>query len=203
MRPASAQPTPPQGTPAQQAVPPQTPSRETPAQSNTTASTETPSSYGFIWPLTLNGDTIKVSCEYLDTVYHPKVHRGIDIRAPRWTEIHSIADGTVLFTVSGKVEGDGDKGRGNFVIINHGNGYRAIYQHNIENNVVPGNKVFQDDVIAFVGNTGLSTGPHLHLEIMEGVSESAKADFQDHPVEFKDVKYHKKDPRAYLPPTNY
>jgi murein DD-endopeptidase MepM/ murein hydrolase activator NlpD len=169
--------------------------QETPSQSSETSQ--------FIWPLTLNERDIAVSCEYLDTVYHPKVHRGMDIKAPRWTEIHAIADGTVLFVVSDKVEGIDKTGRGNYVIINHGNGYRAIYQHNIANNVMPGDKVFKNDVIAFVGNTGRSSGPHLHLEIMEGVPESAKANFEDYADDFKDTKHHKKDPREYLPPTNY
>jgi murein DD-endopeptidase MepM/ murein hydrolase activator NlpD len=157
----------------------------------------------FIWPLTLNGDDIKVSCEYLDTVYHPNVHRGTDISAPEGTAIHAIADGTILFVVSGKVAGIDKIGRGNYVIINHGNGYRAIYQHNITNNVVPGDKVFQGDVIAFVGNTGRSLGNHLHLEIMEGVPESTNAKFEDYADNFEDTKYHKKDPREYLPQTNY
>ncbi|MDA8083646.1 MAG: peptidoglycan DD-metalloendopeptidase family protein [Nitrospiraceae bacterium] len=92
-------------------------------------------------------------------IFHDRrFHRGIDIAAPEGTYIRPIAKGTVVFS--------GEKaGYGNMVIIDHGDGMTSQYAHNKINLVKKGDEVGQDTVIAEVGNEGLSTGPHVHLEV--------------------------------------
>lgn len=85
-------------------------------------------------------------------------HTGLDIAASTGTKIKACAGGTVTFS--------GYKGSyGYMVVINHGNGVETYYGHCSKLYVTAGQKVNQGDVIAAVGNTGNSTGPHLHLEI--------------------------------------
>jgi len=86
-------------------------------------------------------------------------HSGIDIPAPTGTRIIAAADGIVR--TSGRLGG-----YGNTVIIDHGNGYRTLYAHNSRNRVSVGQRVNAGDHIADVGSTGVSTGPHLHFEII-------------------------------------
>ncbi len=87
-----------------------------------------------------------------------KNHDGIDIGASTGTAIRATDGGTV--TLSGWYYGYGLT-----VIIDHGGGYTSLYGHNSANYVSVGEKVFQGQTIAAVGNTGYSTGPHLHFEI--------------------------------------
>lgn len=87
-------------------------------------------------------------------------HRGIDIAAPEGSPVRAIMDGTVIF--SGYMEG-----YGNLVVIDHGGGLTTRYGHTRKNLVKEGDSVKVGDVIAEVGTTGLSTGPHLHLEVLE------------------------------------
>jgi murein DD-endopeptidase MepM/ murein hydrolase activator NlpD len=87
-----------------------------------------------------------------------KFHHGIDIAAPAGADIHAAAKGTVIF--SGE-----QKGYGNVVIVDHGNGYRTKYAHNKENLAKEGDEVDYGSVIARVGSTGRSTGSHVHFEV--------------------------------------
>lgn len=87
-------------------------------------------------------------------------HDGIDIGARTGTPIRATDGGTV--TLSGWYYGYGLT-----VIIDHGGGYKSLYGHNSANYVSVGEKVFQGQTIAAVGNTGRSTGPHLHFEIQK------------------------------------
>ena len=85
-------------------------------------------------------------------------HTGLDIAASTGTKIKAAAGGTVTFS--------GYKGSfGYMVVINHGNGIETYYAHCSKLYVKAGQQVNQGEVIAAVGNTGNSTGPHLHLEI--------------------------------------
>jgi len=88
-----------------------------------------------------------------------KFHSGMDFTAPIGTEIYATGDGTVT-----KVESSTD-GYGKYVKINHGFGYETLYGHMSGFNVKPGQKVKRGNVIGFVGNTGISTGPHVHYEV--------------------------------------
>ncbi len=90
-----------------------------------------------------------------------KLHAGVDWSAPRGTPI--IASG------SGTVEKAGwSSGYGKQTVIRHANGYETSYSHQnaIADGVKPGARVRQGQVIGWVGSTGLSTGPHLHYELI-------------------------------------
>lgn len=87
-------------------------------------------------------------------------HQGLDIAAPTGTKIKAVSDGTVSYSgVMG--------GYGNLIIIDHGNGITSYYGHCSKLLSKVGDKVLAGDVIAEVGSTGNSTGPHLHFEIRQ------------------------------------
>lgn len=93
--------------------------------------------------------------------FHPvqkryKAHLGTDYAAPTGTPIHSTGDGVVL-------EASRTKGNGNYVKIRHNSTYTTAYLHmsRIEKGMRPGVHVKQNQVIGYVGSTGLATGPHV------------------------------------------
>jgi murein DD-endopeptidase MepM/ murein hydrolase activator NlpD len=90
-----------------------------------------------------------------------KFHKGLDIAAPVGTPVLACADGRVMFTGSRKRF----RRYGNTVLINHGKGAYTYYAHLSEILVKKNQKVRKGQKIALVGNTGRSTGPHLHLEV--------------------------------------
>lgn len=85
-------------------------------------------------------------------------HTGLDIAASKGTQIKVVADGTVI---SAEYSGS----YGYLVKVDHGNGVETWYAHTSKMYVTKGEKVKAGDVIALVGSTGNSTGPHLHFEI--------------------------------------
>ncbi len=87
-------------------------------------------------------------------------HNGIDLSVPIGTSIRSPLDGIVSLVSSG---GDG----GNQIIIRHSNGYFTGYAHLSKQLVKKGDKIKKGDVIGLSGNTGKSTGPHLHLTMTD------------------------------------
>lgn len=89
------------------------------------------------------------------------MHEGIDFTAPVGTEIYATGNGRVV-----KVEYNG-RGYGNHVIIDHGFGYQTLYGHMSRFAVRPGQRVNRGDIIGYVGNTGSSTGPHVHYEVIK------------------------------------
>lgn len=89
-----------------------------------------------------------------------KFHYGIDFTAPIGTDIYVTGDGVVEKTDQSK------RGYGNSIVIDHGFGMKTLYGHMDGFNVKKGQKVKRGDVIGFVGNTGLSTAPHLHYEVI-------------------------------------
>ena len=88
-----------------------------------------------------------------------KLHTGIDFAASIGTPIYATADGVVA-TVEVKFSGYGKN-----VIIDHGFGYRTRYAHMHDFAVKQGQHVRRGDLIGYVGNTGISTAPHLHYEV--------------------------------------
>jgi hypothetical protein len=89
----------------------------------------------------------------------PRWHFGQDFRCPIGTEVHATGAGTVEFA------GSQNDGFGIKVVIDHGYGYRSIYGHLSKYMVKQGQKVSRGDFIGLSGNTGTSTGPHLHYQI--------------------------------------
>ncbi|TAL57735.1 MAG: M23 family metallopeptidase [Bacteroidetes bacterium] len=96
-------------------------------------------------------------------------HNGIDLAIPIGTQIKSPMPGIVDAITTGGIGG-------NQVIIKHNNGYKTGYSHLTKALVKKGDKVKQGDVIALSGNTGKSTGPHLHLTLTD--PSGAKVDPQ-------------------------
>lgn len=87
-----------------------------------------------------------------------RMHRGVDIAAPWGSPVFAASDGTVQ--IAGR-----SSGYGNLIKLNHGNGYGTGYGHLSRILVRPGQHVRKGQQIGAVGNTGLSTGPHLHYEM--------------------------------------
>jgi len=94
-------------------------------------------------------------------VFHP----ALDISSWYWEEVYAPADGLVTRT-------ERSRGSGLFIELSHGYGYTTVYAHLKKWNVKEGQKIGRGDVIGYVGNTGRSTGPHLHYEVR----------YQDRPV---------------------
>ncbi|MCK9250229.1 MAG: peptidoglycan DD-metalloendopeptidase family protein [Solirubrobacteraceae bacterium] len=90
-----------------------------------------------------------------------RLHAGIDIAVPTGTAVHASESGTVA--IAGWVGG-----YGNYICINHGGGLSTCYAHNSRLGVSVGQKVSKGQVIAASGNTGNSTGPHIHFETRVG-----------------------------------
>lgn len=88
-----------------------------------------------------------------------KFHDGMDFTAPTGTEVYATGDGVVSKVKSSY------RGYGKRVVIDHGFGYETRYAHLTSFNVRRGEKVKRGDVIGYVGNSGLSTAPHLHYEV--------------------------------------
>ena len=97
--------------------------------------------------------------------FHPvlgytRMHKGIDFAVPTGTPVMAAGAGTIEFAGV-------QHGYGNFVIVNHGNGYETAYAHlsRFGAGIRKGTRVHQGQVIAYSGMTGMATGPHLHYEI--------------------------------------
>ncbi|MEA4975607.1 MAG: M23 family metallopeptidase [Paludibacter sp.] len=110
----------------------------------------------------LNKDLTRTASGFgwrIDPVYRTRrFHEGMDFTAPIGTEIYATGNGTVRLA-------GWRQGYGNTVEINHGFGYKTLYGHMYKIHVKVGQKVNRGDVIGLVGNTGKSTGPHLHYEV--------------------------------------
>lgn len=87
-----------------------------------------------------------------------QLHRGVDIAAPLGAQVIATADGRVTYA-------GWSAGYGNMVIIDQGYGIKTVYGHNSRILVKAGQRVQRGQAVALVGNTGLSTGPHLHYEV--------------------------------------
>ena len=114
------------------------------------------SSYGFSWPCTARA----LTCPFGPRV-HPITgvysnHSGVDIGASYGSPIYACASGTVTTATYGTAYGY-------YVTINHGNGFSTLSGHMIRYTVSSGDYVTRGEIIGYVGSTGWSTGPHLHL----------------------------------------
>lgn len=88
-------------------------------------------------------------------------YNGVDFGAAVGTPIRAAAAGEVIVSKSGGWNG----GYGSYVVIRHPNGTQTLYAHNSSNAVGVGTRVAAGQTVAYVGNTGRSTGPHLHFEV--------------------------------------
>ncbi|MBQ7014575.1 MAG: M23 family metallopeptidase [Clostridia bacterium] len=116
----------------------------------------------FIWPVSMNGYqlvTSRFGARTLRGKYD--FHRGYDIACEYGTKIFAADAGTII--KKGWQEG----GLGNYIAIDHGNGIVSYYGHcsSLEKSIKIGDKVYQGQVIAYVGSTGNSTGNHVHFAL--------------------------------------
>jgi murein DD-endopeptidase MepM/ murein hydrolase activator NlpD len=115
----------------------------------------------------------RVTSGFSSARFHPvlqawRAHKGVDYGAPTGTRIKAAGDGVVEF--AGK-----QGGYGNVVIMRHQSKYTTLYGHlsGFAKGLHKGTRVSQGDVIAYVGATGLATGPHLHYEFrIDGVQQN-------------------------------
>lgn len=118
---------------------------------------------GFLPPIVMNGRDVVVTSKFgprnTNIKGASKAHKGVDIGAPVGTHIYASADGKVIKTDFQH------NGAGNYVKIDHGNGVESLYMHMSEFAVKVGDQVSAGDIIGYVGNTGVSSGPHLHFEL--------------------------------------
>jgi len=85
-------------------------------------------------------------------------HRGLDIRGQMGTDVKATADGIVIRQRY-------DKGDGHFILVDHGNGFRTKFAHLQKSLIKKGDQVTRGQVIGLLGNSGRSTGAHVHYEI--------------------------------------
>jgi murein DD-endopeptidase MepM/ murein hydrolase activator NlpD len=135
-----------------------------------------PGTQVFSWPLQniiitqLFGGTefaARNAAAYGGRAYHP----GVDFGAPRGTAIYAPLTGTVRATGNTDLV-PGCYSWGKWTLIDHANGLTTLYAHQDLISVAPGQKVSTGDIVGYVGNTGFSTGPHLHFTVYakEGVN---------------------------------
>lgn len=107
----------------------------------------------------INGEITSPFGERINPITKAKEnHTGIDISAAEGTEVKNVFDGVVVETKE-------DENLGIVVIIDHENNYKSYYGHLSELKVIKGDRISKDTVIGLSGNTGKSTGPHLHFEL--------------------------------------
>ena len=132
----------------------------------------------------LNKDLKRTASGYgmrIDPVYHVRrFHAGMDFSAPVGTDVFATGNAKVVFT-------GWKQGYGNTVELDHGFGYTTLYAHLYKVLVHNGQNVKRGDVIALVGNTGKSTGPHLHYEVR----------YQDKPVDPRNFYFYDLTPEQY------
>jgi len=118
--------------------------------------------YGLSWPV---APGTRVSSPFgwrnHPTLGYGKFHTGVDLAVPEGTEVKAVADGVVR-------RASEDAVNGKVVIIEHGRGVSTAYCHNSNLRVRTGQRVKAGEVIADSGNTGRSTGPHVHYQLELG-----------------------------------
>lgn len=137
--------------------------------------------------------------------YNGQGHNGVDFRAPVGTKITSALAGSVIAT------GDTDLARGcysygKWVLVRHGNGLSTLYAHLSSISVSVGQQVTTGQLIGYSGNTGYSTGPHLHFSVYatEGVKVQKLGDIPGRPITAcSPVAIPVAGFEAYLNPLNY
>jgi murein DD-endopeptidase MepM/ murein hydrolase activator NlpD len=97
-----------------------------------------------------------------------RIHEGLDVATPHGQSVLTPSDGTIVFVGS-------EGGYGKILVVDHGYGVKTRYGHLSEIFVGLGDRVKRGEKIAAVGNTGRSTGPHLHYEVrVNGIPENPR-----------------------------
>ena len=126
---------------------------------------------GYVW----NRDQVRGLFESLYRRHpvggHVKFHEGLDFACDVGTPLYATGDGVVTNDTYG------ESGYGIHVDIDHGNGYQTKFAHMSVSKVKVGQRVTRGQLIGLSGNTGLSTGPHLHYEIMFNGTKIDPVDF--------------------------
>ena len=109
----------------------------------------------FTWPTTAH---------YLSGYdWNPPVHNGLDFDGDFGSPIYAADSGVIIYS------GWSDRGYGNLIVIDHDGGWQTYYGHLLDNTLLPcGSNVVKGELIASMGSTGNSTGPHLHFELRSG-----------------------------------
>ena len=143
-------------------------------QTSTTSQTTTQPSYSggkFAWPCSVRSSSSGYGSRVHPITGKVRTHAGMDIGGPMGADIYAAEAGTVL------VSGWNSGGYGYYVVINHGNGLSTLYAHCSSLLVSSGQSVSKGQVIAKVGSTGMSTGPHLHFEVHKNGSHTNPAPY--------------------------
>jgi murein DD-endopeptidase MepM/ murein hydrolase activator NlpD len=111
-------------------------------------------------PVPYTGITSKFGYRVHPTLNRKEFHRGTDLKAAMNTPVYATADGVVEYSGYHK-----KSGFGNLVILHHNYGFKTYYGHLNKVVLESGTFVKKGDLIAYTGNTGMSSGPHLHYEI--------------------------------------
>lgn len=115
--------------------------------------------FGLAWPVP---ETTRIASPFgyriHPTLGYRKLHTGVDLSVPQGTQVHVVEEGTVR-------RASEDAVNGRVLIIDHGRGVTTAYCHNSELLVKVGQRVKRGELIAHSGNTGRSTGPHLHYQL--------------------------------------
>ncbi len=114
------------------------------------------SSGKFLWPVP---ESTRISSHYGHR--WGRIHHGVDIPGRIGMNVIAVEDGVVLYASS-------MGGYGKLIAIRHAGGYNTVYAHLNDFSVRPGQRVRRGEVIGELGNTGRSTGPHLHFEVRRG-----------------------------------
>lgn len=115
----------------------------------------------------VNNNELKRMASGFGNRIHPlykvwKMHWGMDFSAPVGTDIYATGDGVIK-----EANIRNKRGYGKYVVIDHGFGYETLYAHMSKINVRKGQKIKRGEVIGQVGNTGTSSAPHLHYEVIK------------------------------------
>jgi murein DD-endopeptidase MepM/ murein hydrolase activator NlpD len=132
-------------------------------------------------PIEYNGITSSFGLRIHPTLNRQEMHRGLDMKAAMMTPVYATADGVAEWSGMHK-----SSGYGNLIILDHSYGFKSYFGHLNKVVIKQGDFIKKGDLIAYTGNTGMSSGPHLHYEIR----------FVQHPIDPKwfvnwDVKNYK------------
>lgn len=115
----------------------------------------------YLWPLTASRQITSGFGNRKIAIYgRERLHTGVDLLAATGAEVVAVQSGTVIVSTY-------DGGWGHYIIINHGNNILSLYAHLNSRTVERGESVTRGQLIGEVGNTGISTAPHLHFEMRE------------------------------------